>query len=390
MLVNHSTGKEGDKDVGWHRSGGQWQYSHKRAMADEGEHIANHGVVPPILESNGAVVYTQYPIEVCSNGQNAITNGGDGDAGAYSDARARKDSQAQEQDPISQKLSQMQDSILLPIKEDLSEWITRIVGAEINPDTFIDVLDSGVVLCSISKLIEKHAQEYAQQGKLTEPLPVYKLKCNTKAKSGTWFSRDNVTNYLGWCKAYGMSDETMFDSEDLVAHKQDKPVVNCVLELARIGWKYGIEPPNLIRMEREIEKEVEVFQPPPFVPKPVEIVEVEKPVVKPLEKMPEKVDLHTQVKKMAIKCKCQEYVNRISEGVYDVFGKRVFIRLLHGKHLMVRVGGGWDTFENYLMHHDPIHVFEFHREGSRENLPKPTVTKNNFEGYLVIKSKYKS
>ncbi|PVD28921.1 hypothetical protein C0Q70_11516 [Pomacea canaliculata] len=32
--------------------------------------------------------------------------------------------------------------------------------------------------------------------KLTEmqPLPIYKLKCNERAKSGTWFARDNVTN----------------------------------------------------------------------------------------------------------------------------------------------------------------------------------------------------
>ena len=62
----------------------------------------------------------------------------------------------------------LQDSILLPIKEDLSEWITRIIGVEITPDTFIEVLDSGVALCTISKLIEKHAQEYAKEGKLTE------------------------------------------------------------------------------------------------------------------------------------------------------------------------------------------------------------------------------
>ena len=79
-----------------------------------------------------------------------------------------------------------------------------------------------------------------------------------------------------------------------VSHKQEKPVVNCVLELARIGWKYGIEPPNLIRMEREIEKESKEFEPPPFVPKPVEIVK-EKPVEKPVEKKPEKVDLHKEV-----------------------------------------------------------------------------------------------
>jgi hypothetical protein len=57
---------------------------------------------------------------------------------------------------------------------------------------------------------------------------------------------------------------------------------------------------------------------------------------------------------------------------------------------MVRVGGGWDTFENYLMHHDPVQVFQFDREGSRDNLKEKPVTKNNFEGYLVIKSKYKS
>ena len=69
----------------------------------------------------------------------------------------------------------LQDSILLPIKEDLSEWITRIVGVEINPDSFMDILDSGVVLCSISKLIEKHAKAYAAEGKLTEVCKVFEF-----------------------------------------------------------------------------------------------------------------------------------------------------------------------------------------------------------------------
>ncbi|XP_070190906.1 growth arrest-specific protein 2-like isoform X2 [Littorina saxatilis] len=334
-------------------------------MADARQHPANQGA----LRRSDLDPQSEPTADVAVNGL-ASTNG-EGDA------------HEQEQDHISQKLNENQDSMLLPIKEDLSEWITRIIGVEISPDSFIKVLDSGVALCTIAKLIETHAKEYAKQGKLTEPLPNYKLKCNTQAKSGTWFSRDNVTNFLGWCRAYGMTDETMFDSEDLVAHKQEKPVVNCVLELARLGWKYGIEPPNLIRMEREIEKEAKEFEPPPFIPKPVEIVK-QKPVEKPVEKKPEILDLHKEVKRVAHKCKCQEYVNRISEGVYDIFGKRVFIRLLHGKHLMVRVGGGWDTFENYLRHHDPIQVYEFRRD----SIQQPP--KSKFEGYLVIKSKYKS
>ncbi|GFS17537.1 growth arrest-specific protein 2 [Elysia marginata] len=75
------------------------------------------------------------------------------------------------------------------------------------------------------------------------------------------------------------------------------------------------------------------------------------------------LQIRRMVNRVSTQCKCQEYVNKLSEGVYNVFGKRVFIRLLKGKHLMVRVGGGWDTFENYLLHHDPIQVFEFHQGG---------------------------
>lgn len=57
---------------------------------------------------------------------------------------------------------------MLPIKEDIAEWITRTVGVEITPSTFLDVLDSGTVLCKLSKLIETKAKECERIGKLTE------------------------------------------------------------------------------------------------------------------------------------------------------------------------------------------------------------------------------
>ena len=48
-----------------------------------------------------------------------------------------------------------------------------------------------------------------------------------------------------------------------VAHKEEKSIITCLLELARIGYKFGLEPPNIIKIETEMEKEEEVPPPPP-------------------------------------------------------------------------------------------------------------------------------
>ncbi|CBY37862.1 unnamed protein product, partial [Oikopleura dioica] len=45
-------------------------------------------------------------------------------------------------------------------------------------------------------------------------------------------------------------------------------------------------------------------------------------------------------------------IQRVSEGKYRIDGKLMFIRMLKDKHVMVRVGGGWDTLANYLLKHD--------------------------------------
>ena len=42
-----------------------------------------------------------------------------------------------------------------------------------------------------------------------------------------------------------------------VSHTGEKSVLMTILELARIGYKFGLDPPNLIKMEKEIEKEEE-------------------------------------------------------------------------------------------------------------------------------------
>nr|XP_053639390.1 GAS2-like protein pickled eggs [Cherax quadricarinatus] len=53
---------------------------------------------------------------------------------------------------------------------------------------------------------------------------------------------------------------------------------------------------------------------------------------------------------------------KVSEGKYRIGDTRVliFVRILRN-HVMVRVGGGWDTLEHYLDKHDPCRCRQGHR-----------------------------
>ncbi|UJR08986.1 hypothetical protein I4U23_013236 [Adineta vaga] len=74
--------------------------------------------------------------------------------------------------------------------------------------------------------------------------------------------------------------------------------------------------------------------------------------------------LHKTVIQIVNSCCCSDRfpVIRIGEGKYRIGenGTIIFIRILRN-HVMVRVGGGWDTLENYLNKHDPCRRSGAHR-----------------------------
>lgn len=72
-------------------------------------------------------------------------------------------------------------------------------------------------------------------------------------------------------------------------------------------------------------------------------------------------------------------VTRLSEGKYKIADRIVFVRLLKGHRVMVRIGGGWDTLENFLFRHksDPSQVIDV------DNL-LPLETKMTFEKSLQL------
>lgn len=81
----------------------------------------------------------------------------------------------------------------------------------------MEVLDSGVILCRLAKLIQTKAEEAPKGAKEKSPPLVSNRKviCRDNAQSGTWFARDNIANFLTWCRGCGLKDDCLFETEGL-------------------------------------------------------------------------------------------------------------------------------------------------------------------------------
>ncbi|CAH1231755.1 GAS2L2 [Branchiostoma lanceolatum] len=231
---------------------------------------------------------------------------------------------------------------LYAMKEDLADWLNTLFELELTVSNFVPRLETGLILCHLANMVRHKAIEYLEDhpgARLNVPGDG-DISPSGNAEPGTFRARENVAMFIDWCRRrLGVSDSLMFETNDLIEGRNERSFVLCLLEVARRGAKFGMLAPMLIQMEQEIEEEIREEAPPP-----------------PQRRVCDLSSLDDMVRELVSRCTCPDQfpMLRVDEGKYRIGNAStlVFVRVLRN-HVMIRVGGGWDTLEHYLDKHDP-------------------------------------
>ncbi|XP_065594845.1 GAS2-like protein 1 [Cyrtonyx montezumae] len=254
------------------------------------------------------------------------------------------------------------EEYLEAMKEDLAEWFNALYDLDMAADTFLEALATGCHLCQHANNVNRVALEFQQRhpeaaARVPRSEVVFQAR---NVAPGSFVARDNVSNFIRWCRQdLGIQDVLMFETNDLVLKKNEKNVVLCLLEVARRGSRFGMLAPMLIQMEEEIEEELRDQTCGVGAPRGGRALRPESPAYPGQAQRVSLCDLRNLdelVREILGCCTCpsQFPMVKISEGKYKVGDSNalIFVRVLRS-HVMVRVGGGWDTLEHYLDKHDP-------------------------------------
>ncbi|CAD5120863.1 unnamed protein product [Dimorphilus gyrociliatus] len=157
------------------------------------------------------------------------------------------------------------------MKKDLVNWFNTLYQIGMTEENFFQALETGVVLCKHANELRKYIIKVADSPDAFIPwsrlkklpivsLPDNNLKYRENVERKSFQARDNVTNFIQFCRDLGINDVVLFETNDLVERNKEhseRLVILCLLEVARRGSKFGMLAPKLIEFEEEIDRELE-------------------------------------------------------------------------------------------------------------------------------------
>lgn len=121
-------------------------------------------------------------------------------------------------------------------------------------------LENGVLLCQHANSVNNAARKAYSLKLATQPFTstLENCKYRSDARPETFSARDNVSQFIKWARrVVGVHEVLMFESDDLILRKNEKNFLLCLLEVARYGAQFGVSVPAIIKLEDEIEREIE-------------------------------------------------------------------------------------------------------------------------------------
>uniref|UniRef100_T1KVM2 GAR domain-containing protein n=1 Tax=Tetranychus urticae TaxID=32264 RepID=T1KVM2_TETUR len=259
------------------------------------------------------------------------------------------------------------EEYLWAMKEDLAEWLNILYDININADNFIEVLETGVILCRHANNVISKAISSGHKFDSKDCNIIYKgdeLRYRANAKPKTFQARDNVSNFIAWCKSLKIHECLLFETDDLVLGKNEKSFILCLLEVARKCTAFGFAAPLIVQMEQEIDRELDQER---LGQSRVQMEldpETDEDNLTTLSTSPDSgymgsltsnvstnSDTSTEGSYKTVQPKKDKEIKSESQIITNNL-KCLHERILRN-HVMVRVGGGWDTLGHYLDRHDP-------------------------------------
>ncbi|CAG7730034.1 unnamed protein product [Allacma fusca] len=256
------------------------------------------------------------------------------------------------------------DEYLWAMREDLSDWLNTLYPElSITPQNFMECLETGVTLCKHANNVRVACIEWMNSGKKLPKcwgrewkMPNGEITFNANARPETFFARDNVHNFISWCRKLGIFDCLLFESDDLILRKNEKSFILCLLEVARRGSHFGMAAPLLVQFEKEIDRDIAKDTGQDLSSSGEEEESFQEHEPRPQIITNDLRSLDEMVRDLVERCTCptQFPMIRIAEGKYRIGNTKlmIYVRILRN-HVMVRVGGGWTTLGAFLARHDP-------------------------------------